>query len=62
MIEADLLVSLDDVIGTLNHQNMPGTVDTHHNWIQKMQVTIEVIKKDGRLKSLSKILNKYINI
>ncbi len=56
-----VLVSLDDVIGTLNQQNMPGTVDTHPNWIQKMPIMIETLKNDERLKSLSEMLNKYIN-
>lgn len=38
-----VLVSLDDIIGTLNQQNMPGTVDTHPNWIQKTPLTLEAV-------------------
>jgi 4-alpha-glucanotransferase len=33
-------VSLDDVLGVLNQQNMPGTIDTHPNWRQKVPVEL----------------------
>ena len=35
-----LLVSLDDVIGTIEQQNLPGTVNEHPNWKQKTPLTI----------------------
>jgi 4-alpha-glucanotransferase len=41
-----LLVSLDDIVGTLDQQNMPGTVDSHPNWIQKSPQTLEEIMHD----------------
>jgi 4-alpha-glucanotransferase len=54
-----LLVSLDDIIGTLNQQNMPGTVDTHPNWMQKTPLTLEEIMRDRRFAGLSEVLNRY---
>jgi 4-alpha-glucanotransferase len=48
-----LLVSLDDVIGTLDQQNLPGTVDEYPNWIQRMPLPLEEILKDRRLRDLA---------
>jgi 4-alpha-glucanotransferase len=53
-----LAVSLDDIIGTLDQQNMPGTVDSYPNWIQKMPASIENIMTDRSFLTLSKILKK----
>ena len=55
-----LLVSLDDIIGTLNQQNMPGTVDSYPNWMQKTTLTLEEMISDKRFASLSKMLNMAI--
>jgi 4-alpha-glucanotransferase len=52
-----LLVSLDDVIGTLEQQNLPGTVDEHPNWRQKTPLFLEEIMKDQRLIDLAGALN-----
>lgn len=52
-----LLVSLDDIIGTLNQQNLPGTVDEHPNWKQKTPVFLEEIMKDVKFNKLSNMLN-----
>ena len=57
-----LLVSLDDIIGTIDQQNMPGTVDSHPNWIQKTPMTLEEIIKDERFKGLAETLNRYFVI
>ncbi len=55
-----LLVSLDDIIGNLNQQNMPGTVDSHPNWIQKTPVTLEEVIGDKQFADLAEMLNKFI--
>ncbi len=52
-----LLVSLDDIIGALNQQNLPGTVDEHPNWKQKTPVFLEDIMKDRKFNELSNMLN-----
>ncbi len=53
-----MLVSLDDVIGALNQQNMPGTIDSHPNWIQKTPLTLEEMMKDRRFFDLSDMLTR----
>ena len=55
-----LLVSLDDILGTLNQQNMPGTVDSYPNWMQKTPLTLEEILSDKRFLVLSEMLRKNI--
>jgi 4-alpha-glucanotransferase len=55
-----LLVSLDDIIGTLNQQNMPGTVDEHPNWMQKILLTYEEMISDKRFTALSTMLRNTI--
>lgn len=47
-----LLVSLDDVIGTIDQQNLPGTVNEHPNWKQKTPLTLREIIADERLSKL----------
>jgi 4-alpha-glucanotransferase len=47
-----LLVSLDDIVGTLDQQNMPGTVDSHPNWMQKSPDSLEEMAGDSRLSGL----------
>jgi 4-alpha-glucanotransferase len=53
-----VLVSLDDVIGTMNQQNMPGTVGSHPNWIQKTPITLDAMLTDRRLVDVAKIFGK----
>ena len=53
-----LLVSLDDIIGTLDQQNLPGTVDSHPNWIQKTPYSLEDILLDQRFLGLSSLYDK----
>ena len=48
-----LLVSLDDIIGTLDQQNLPGTVDEHPNWIRKTPLMLEDIMQDQRFIDLA---------
>lgn len=55
-----LLVSLDDIIGTLDQQNLPGTVDSHPNWIQKNPSTLEDILLDQRFSGLSCLFDEII--
>jgi len=53
-----VLVSLDDMIGTLDQQNMPATVDSYPNWIQKMPLPLEEILSDRRFSDLSEIFKR----
>jgi 4-alpha-glucanotransferase len=56
-----LLVSLDDIIGTLNQQNMPGTVDSYPNWVQKIPSTLEGIVSDERFVTFSEMIRKNLS-
>ncbi len=49
------LVSLDDVIGTIDQQNLPGTVAEYPNWRQKIPLTLEEIMADPRLLDLAQM-------
>ena len=51
-------VSLDDVIGTINQQNLPGTTDTYPNWMQKVPLSLEQIARDGRVAALAEGFGK----
>lgn len=53
-----VLVSLDDIIGAINQQNMPGTVDAYPNWRQKTIITLEEMLQDKRFIILGQILEK----
>ncbi len=55
-----LLVSLDDILGTLEQQNMPGTVDSHPNWIQKIPVSIDDMLQDKRFSDFSYLFDEKI--
>jgi 4-alpha-glucanotransferase len=53
-----VLVSLDDILGTLNQQNMPATIDSYPNWIQKTPMPLEEILSDRRFFDLSEIFER----
>ena len=49
-------VSLDDAIGTMDQQNMPGVTDSYPSWMQKAPVTLEQIMSDRWFRALSERL------
>ncbi|HAK88124.1 MAG: 4-alpha-glucanotransferase [Nitrospirae bacterium GWB2_47_37] len=51
-------VSLDDVIGTPDQQNMPGITDSYPSWMQKTPIPLEQIIPDVRFSVLSKMFQK----
>lgn len=48
-------VSLDDIIGTVDQQNMPGTTDEYPNWMQKTPLSLEQILSDKRFEALAEM-------
>ena len=54
-----LALSLDDLMGTLDQQNMPGTVEEYPSWIQKTPISIEELFSGQTFLGLSRILNRY---
>jgi 4-alpha-glucanotransferase len=53
-----LAVSLDDAIGTLDQQNMPGITDSYPSWMQKTSITLEQMLSDRWFHSLSEMFQK----
>ncbi|MFQ3573879.1 MAG: 4-alpha-glucanotransferase [Thermodesulfovibrionales bacterium] len=54
-----MAVSLDDIMGTMDQQNMPGTVDEYPCWVQKTPKTIELFFDDSLFDRLSKSLREF---
>ncbi|MCX8027697.1 MAG: 4-alpha-glucanotransferase [Thermodesulfovibrionales bacterium] len=52
-------VSLDDIMRTLNQQNMPGTVDEYPCWLQKTPKMIEYLFKDDIFDKVCHMVSKY---
>ncbi len=53
-----LAVSLDDIIGTLDQQNMPGTIDAYPNWMRKTPISLEKIVSGRAFPALSRIFKR----
>ena len=48
-----MVMQLEDALGVLDQANLPGTVDQHPNWRQKLPVAVEALGTDARVQSLS---------
>lgn len=55
-----LLVSLDDILGVLDQQNMPGTVGSYPNWRAKTPVSLEEIAADRGIAELMRAIAKTL--
>jgi 4-alpha-glucanotransferase len=53
-----VVVSLDDVLGVLNQQNMPGTIDQHPNWRQRCRVELSEVMRNEHAKALSEMFHE----
>jgi 4-alpha-glucanotransferase len=53
-----VLVSLDDMVGTMDQQNLPGTVSEYPNWMQKTPLLLEQIIADQRWHDLAAVLQQ----
>jgi 4-alpha-glucanotransferase len=53
-----IAVSLDDISGALDQQNMPGITDGYPSWMRKAAITLEDLKKSGRMRRLSEIFSR----
>ena len=51
-----MLANLEDGLGELSQTNLPGTVDSHPNWIRKYAVHVDEIISDARLRQLGACL------
>ena len=51
---ADLVVvQLDDVLGEVEAQNLPGTIDQHPNWRRKYTTSLEMLGQSPELKAVA---------
>jgi 4-alpha-glucanotransferase len=51
-------VSLDDILGVTDQQNMPGTIDTHPNWRQKVPVDLDHIFRNEQAEHLAQMFGR----
>lgn len=50
-------VQLDDALGALEQQNLPGTTREYPSWRRKIDVDVETMTDDPRLVAVAKIMN-----
>lgn len=51
-------VQLDDVLGSVEAQNLPGTIDAHPNWRRKYTVSLAELQHDSRLTETAEIMRR----
>lgn len=49
-------VQLDDVLGNIEAQNLPGTIDEHPNWRRKYDVALEALPQDAGLETTAAMM------
>jgi len=49
-------VQLDDLFGTIEAQNLPGTIDEHPNWQRKYAISVEHLESEPQLAEISQIM------
>jgi 4-alpha-glucanotransferase len=50
-------VQLDDVVGAVEAQNLPGTIDEHPNWRRKYDTSLEDLSNDDRLGTVASMMH-----
>ena len=48
-----VLANFEDVIGTRDQANLPGTFDNHPNWCRKLSLTVDQLVRDPRFERLA---------
>ena len=51
-----LAVQLDDVLGIVEQQNLPGTIDEHPNWRRRYPVAVEALSGDPGLAAIASVV------
>jgi 4-alpha-glucanotransferase len=52
-----IAVQLDDVLGCVEAQNLPGTVDEHPNWQRRYAPDIDEITRSPSLHQIASLMN-----
>ena len=50
-----LAVQLDDALGVVEQQNLPGTIDEHPNWRRRYPVSVEALAGDPGLAAIARV-------
>lgn len=53
-----LLANLDDLLGGLEMQNLPGTIDEHPNWVRKASLPVERWGASGRAVRIAEAIGR----
>ena len=56
-----LAVQLDDAMGIVEQQNLPGTIDEHPNWRRRYPVAVEALAGDPRLAAIASVVGPRVN-
>ena len=51
-----LVVQLDDALGMVEQQNLPGTIDEHPNWRRRYPVAVEALADDPGLAAIKSVV------
>jgi 4-alpha-glucanotransferase len=51
-----LVISMEDVLGLRDQVNLPGTTNEHPNWRRRLPVTLEDLKTQPALASVSDVM------
>ena len=53
-----LAVQLDDALGILEQQNLPGTIDEHPNWRRRYPIGVEALAGDPGLAAIASVVDR----
>lgn len=53
-----IAVQLDDALGSVAQQNLPGTVDEHPNWRRRFAVSVDKLADHGNLRAVAEIFDQ----
>ena len=56
-----LAVQLDDALGMVEQQNLPGTIDEHPNWRRRYPVAVEALADDPGLAAIATVVGSRGN-
>lgn len=51
-------VQLDDVLTSVEAQNLPGTIDEHPNWRRRYATSVEDLSEDSRLQDIATLMDQ----
>ena len=54
-----MLLSLEDIFGWLDQQNLPGTKDEYPNWRLKLPLMLEEIAQAPELEQAAQIMRRF---